>query len=92
MKKNCPVAEARLLEKYKGLMMYDPDLEISWIIHGGNLEWKNGKWRLIVTHPSGNTNNDEPFFINAIMIGMIVDTAKPDEIEVIREDAGGVSV
>ncbi len=28
LKKNCPVAESRLLEKYKGLVMYNPDDDV----------------------------------------------------------------
>ena len=61
------------------------------MIHDGNLEWKHGKWRLIGTHPFGNTDNDETFFINVMPIAMILDTAQPDGIEVIREDAGAVT-
>ena len=39
IRKNRPVVEACFLEKYKELDMYDPDLEITFTVHNGNLEF-----------------------------------------------------
>ena len=43
LRKNCPVVEARLLEKYKGLVMYDPDEKITYIVHEGIFFMRGGR-------------------------------------------------
>ena len=87
LKKNCPVVEARLLEKYKGLAMYDPDVDTTFIVHDGNLEFCGGRgwdWCLIGNHPSGNTADDKPYLICEESIGMIVDAKQPDGVAIVH--------
>ena len=43
LRKNCPVVEARLLEKYKGIVMYDPDEKITYIVHEGIFFMRGGR-------------------------------------------------
>ena len=40
-----PVAEARLLEKYKNLVFFDPDTQTTFTIHDKNLEYHRKKRR-----------------------------------------------
>ena len=39
---NDPVAEAKLLAKYRGLRFYLPDDEVTYTIYGDNLEFQRG--------------------------------------------------
>ncbi len=39
------VAEARILEKYKDLVFYDPDTKKTFKVWGGNLEFHSGSRR-----------------------------------------------
>ena len=82
------VAEARILEKYKGLVFWDPDTEANFTVHEENLEFHRGKdggWHLI-----GNSSNvnveDEGFAIGEMIIGMIADTVQRQGVEIIREE------
>ena len=44
-KKRDPVNKARLLKKFGGLNFYDPDHEVVYMVHTGNLDWER-RWRL----------------------------------------------
>ena len=68
--------------------MYDPDLETTFTVHDGNLEFRSGKgwgWCLIGIHPSGKTDDDEPYLICEESIGMILDAEKPEGVQIICE-------
>ena len=43
LKKNDVIAEVRLIEKYKGLVFYDPDNECMYNVYPKNLEWTRGR-------------------------------------------------
>ena len=50
LRKDDCVAEAKLLEKYKGLVFFDPDNECHYTIFSKNLEFHKGRsggWHLI---------------------------------------------
>ena len=40
LKKNDCMVEAMLLEKHNGLVFWDPDTKVNFIIHGDNLEFR----------------------------------------------------
>ena len=55
LKKNEVIAEVRLIEKYKGLVLYDPDNECMYTVYPKNLKWTRGQgggWSLIC-QPAG---------------------------------------
>ncbi len=57
-------------------------------VHDGNLEFHNGRgwgWCLIGNHPSGNTEEDEPYLICEECIGMIVDSQQPKGVEIVYQ-------
>ena len=88
LRKNCPVVEARLLEKYKGLVMYDPDEKTTYIVHEGNLEFhagRKGGWCLIGNHPSGNNEDDEAYLINDSAIEMIAETEQAKGVQIVHQ-------
>ncbi len=67
--------------------MYDPDLETTFTVHDGNLEFRGGRgwgWCLIGNHPSGNTEDDEPYLICKESIGMIVGVKQPDGVAIVH--------
>ena len=86
LKKNDCVAEARLLEKYKDLVFFDPDTQVNFTVHGDNLEFRRGKdggWNLI-GNSSDDGVEDEGFAIGEMIIDMIADTQQGPAVEIIR--------
>ena len=87
LKKKDVVAETRLLEKYKDLKFDDPDEEgVSFNIYAGNLEWQKGRhggWA-VIAEKSEDSDEDQPFCIDDMLIGMILDTEQADEVKVVR--------
>jgi len=82
------VAEARILEKYRGLVFWDPDTEANFTVHEDNLEFHRGKdggWHLI-GNSSDESVEDEGFAIGEMIIGMIADTEQRPGVEIIREE------
>ena len=58
--KACCVAEAHILEKYRGLAFYYPDDKVTRTVYSKNLEWvkktrgmkgSRNRWALLGTHP-----------------------------------------
>ena len=88
LKKKDAVAEAKLLQKYKDLIFTDIDEDIVYTIFEGNLEWsrgRNGGWSVLGMPPEYDGENDEllePYLINDNLIGMIVDTEQPRDLNV----------
>ena len=88
LKMNDCVAEARILEKYRGLVFWDPDTEANFTVHEDNLEFHRGKdggWHLI-GNSSDESVEDEGFAIGEMIIGMIADTEQRSGVEIICEE------
>ena len=76
IKKNDVVAETKLLEKYKDLKFDDPDEDgVTFNIYGGNLQWQKNEGWAVIADKSEDRKEDQPFFINNILIEMILDMA-----------------
>ena len=87
LKKKDVVAETRLLEKYKDLKFDDPDEEgVTFNIYAGNLEWQKSRHRgwAAIAEKSEDSNEDHPFCIDDMLIGMILNTEQADEMKVVR--------
>ena len=96
LKINDCVAEARILEKYKGLVFQDPDTEVNFTVHGENLEFhrgnKDGGWHLI-SNLSDESVEDKGFTIGEVITGMIADSVQRPGVEIIRaEDSEGTEL
>ena len=90
-KKNDPVQEARLLQKYKDLIFYDPDNEVNFTVHPGNMEFqrgRNGGWMAIGIPPDDVGLEEEPFELGDMLIEMIGSTEQADNITMIRRAEG----
>ena len=85
-KKNDPVAEATLLQKYKNLVFRDPDhSNKTYRVYDENLEWRSGRgggW-----HPIGvaEDEEDEAFDLE-LLIEMIADTSQVEGVDIIRRE------
>ena len=101
---NDPVAEAKLLAKYRGLRFFLPDDEVTYTICGDNLEYQRGskmrnidKGWIVFGIPPDSTDDDdiEPFVINDLLCELVADTKQISGIEVIKQakegDAGNDS-
>ena len=88
LKKNDCVAEAMLLEKYNGMVFWDPDTKVNYTVHEDKLEFrrsKRGGWNLI-GNSSDESVKDEGFAIGGMIIGMIAETEQAKGVEVILVD------
>ncbi|KAL9189824.1 hypothetical protein ACHAXT_009499 [Thalassiosira profunda] len=91
LQKNCPEAEARLLEKYKGLVFFDPDNKTNYSVHDKELEWcegDSGGW-CVIAMPSEEGFEEEPFIIGDMIIELISDTPQASNIQIVRRAPGG---
>ena len=95
LKKNDCVAEARLLEKYKGMVFLDIDDDIIYTVYSQNMDYqkgKNGGWCVLAMPPSydGEKDNElEPYQINEeTLIYLIANTKQPAEsnVELVKRD------
>jgi hypothetical protein len=92
LKKNDPVAEARLKVKYQNLVFYDPDNKAMYTIFDGNLEYRKGQkggW-CVIGVCSDDDFEDEPFMIGDMLIEMIVGTEQDAAVIMIMKDDEGV--
>ena len=97
VKKNDPVQESRLLQKYKDLIFFDPDNQVNFTIHPGNMEYqrgRNGGWMAIGIPPDDCGIDEEPFQLGDMLVGLIADTEQADNITMVRmeeeeEEVGG---
>ena len=92
LKKNDPVAEARLKVKYQNLVFYDPDNKAMYTIFDGNLEYRKGRkggW-CVIGVCSDDDFEDEPFMIGDMLIEMIVGTEQDAAVIMIMKDDEGV--
>ena len=82
------VVEARLLEKYKNLVFFDPDDQVTYTVVEQNLEFHQrnkrkgivGGWALIGVDED---DNEVGFEINKMVIGLISETAQAPGVELI---------
>ena len=96
LKKNDPVAKAKLLEKYHGLVFQDIDLKekILYTVSSEHLDFekgRNGGWAVLAEPPDydGDENNLEPFQINEdSLCYMIKRTPQPsaNNVKLIRKE------
>ena len=87
LKKDDCVAEAKLLEKYKDLMFYDPDRGVNFTVHGNNLEYRSGRgggW-CVIGDSTDEKVEDEPFKIGDMMIEMTAETDQAEGVEIVCE-------
>ena len=85
LKNNDVIAEVRLIEKYKGLLFYDPDNKSMYTVYPKNLEWARGRgggWSLIC-QPADDDLDNEPFLIGDMVIGLIANTDQEESVEII---------
>ncbi len=83
------VSEVRLLDKYKGLVFYDPDADKTYTIESKNMEWYNksrkknidGGWYLLAT---SDEDEMDTFMVEDELCSQIADTPQDDSIEIIR--------
>ncbi len=88
LKKNDCAAEARLLEKYKNLVFFDPDTDKTFTVHDNNLEFRrgrNGGWNIIAVC-SDESVEDEGFVIGEMLVDLIGTTAQAEGVEVLYSD------
>ena len=87
LKKNNCVAEATILEKYKGLVFFDPDDECTYTVWSKNLEYqkgRNGGW-CVIGVPADPNLDDEPFLIGTMVIDLIAETEQEKHVKIIME-------
>ena len=78
------VAEAEILEKYKGLVFWDPDAEANFTVYKENLEFHRGKdggWHFI-GNSSDESVEDEGFAIGDMIIGMIANMEQRSGVDI----------
>ena len=94
MTTNDSVAEATLLAKYKNMRFLNPDGDVLYIIHEGNLEFQRGSkkkylpkgWNVFGVPPGAKTEEDEePFMICEDLCEIIADTEQVEGVEVIKK-------
>jgi len=88
------VAEARILEKYKDLVFYDPDTKKTFKVWGGNLEFHRGSRRTATTKGWGlvcinEDGKEEGWILNDEVVQLIGSHAQADGIEVIHQEVEG---
>ena len=91
-KKNDPVAEARLLQKYKKLVFHDPDTGNTFSIWDQNMEFRRGKgngWFLLGVCADHDKNNDGEDELEAFSLELanelIADTEQEAGVQVVQE-------
>ena len=90
---NDPVAEARLLTKYKNLVFNDPDTGTTMSIWDKNMEFWRGKgngWMVIATSADENVE-DEPFALE-VVCDLIGQTQQIDGVTIIHKQVDEVTI
>jgi len=88
LKKQCPLSETLLLQKYKNLVFYFPDNKKTYQIAEQNLEFHRGRdggWCVIGEPLDGDEDDIEPFLIGDMIVELIGDTRQEDHIKVIKK-------
>jgi hypothetical protein len=91
-KKNDPVAEARLLQKYKGLVFFDPDTSSTFSIWEQNMEFHRGKgngWFLLAVNADCDNEDGEEGELEAfsleLAIELIAETQQDIGVQVVQQ-------
>ena len=89
---NDSLAEATILAKYKNMRFLNPDGDVLYIIHEGNLEFQRGskkenlpKGRNVFGVPRKTEDDKEPFMICEDLCEIIADTEQAERVEVIKK-------
>ena len=85
------VCEAQLLEKYKGLVFYDPDFGKTYTVDGTNGEYSHGNkkkgidkgWSLICQDEDGDLQG---WNITDVLIGLICEHPQAPGIEIVHRE------
>ena len=94
LKKNDPVMEARLLEKYRDLVFFDPDTGHNFMVGSDSMIFQGGRkgagWCVNGIRDDGE---EEPWQLE-LVIGQVVETTQPAElnVEVLRHQEGDESL
>jgi DNA topoisomerase VI subunit B len=84
--KNDAVNEARLLQKYKGLVFHDPDTNKTYSIFEENMEYRRGNrngWFVIAVSSEEGVEDDEPFTLE-LACDLIGNTQQASGVKVIH--------
>ena len=84
--KNDSVAEAHLLQKYKGLVFHDPDTNKTYSIFEENMEYCRGSrngWFVIAVSSEEGVEDDEPFTLE-LACDLIGNTQQASGVKVIH--------
>ena len=88
-KKNDCVDEARLLQKYKGLVFFDPDSEKTFSVWDQNMEFRRGRgmgWFVVaVSADEPDDENNEAFSLE-IACELIGVTKQKEGVQVLRQE------
>jgi hypothetical protein len=83
------LVQAKLLKKYEGLQLYDPQHDIKYTVLSFNLEFvcdrKSCGWNLLVAPPgyvADGEHDDDSYFIDGETAGMIAGTEQKPELNV----------
>ena len=74
-------------EKFGGLSFYDPDDEVMYTVHTGNMKWEIYHGYVALGVKEGDEDDDEadPFWLE-LLCDMIKDTDKqPEGVEIVKE-------
>ena len=88
LKINDVIAEVRLHEKYKDLVLHEPVNECVYTVWHKNLEWqrgRNGGWCLIGC-PADDKLCYEPFSIAEMVISLIAKSAQDSNVDVVLNE------
>ena len=88
-KKNDPIHESKLLQKYKDLVFFDPDNAANYTIHPGNMEFQRGRqggWMIIGIPPDDEGLEEEPFPLGSMVLEMISETEQAPNITMLRQE------
>merc|ERR1711957_120284 len=83
-KKNDPVDEEHLLQKFKGLRFYFPDKDAVYKVCDKNLDWKkNHGWVAIAEKEGGSDSDDEPLTLALVCELVAANVDKNEGIEIV---------
>ena len=88
LKINDVIVEVRLIEKYKDLVLYDPENECVYTVWRKNLEWQRGRnsgWCLIGC-PVDDKLDDEPLSIAEMVIILIEKSSQESNVDVMLNE------
>jgi len=89
IKKNDAVAKMKLLQKYRGLTIEDPDHNMVFTLSSENMDWvrgRNGGWHVVAEPAEYDGTNDDVLEIYEIneesLMWMIINTEQPPKLNI----------